>query len=819
MKNLLLKLKNLTLSRAMGKAASLLSSAVAAFGRPLMRGERASFDPQDADRLPSPLLRECGNVPETVFGVISDEFMLRSYTGALKLVPVGPLDYKEKLEGCGALLYITCWHGLSGEWRGEGAVAKAAEALRYAREKGLIALFQSIEDPSNYERFLPAAREAGHVFTACQEAVGRYIADTGNPSCHLLEYAVNPIWHNPLGSARRLSAKEGRGAFFAGSWMSRYRKRCRGLSAVFAGSRAAGVPLTIADRNSSSFGRSFPLAWQRSIVPALPHALLMKAHKLFDWNISANSIAASQSMCSMRSYELQAMATCVISTYAPSLANKFPNIFLASTASHAKEILSSYSREELFCFAAENVRIAFSCADVRLRLRDMLHAAGVPYDAGGERTLVLCTKETDRVKGMFARQIGAEADLRETADPGSERLEGYGSVCFFEEGMEYEEHYLADMRAALSYSGAEAVTAAQSLESSYERVPGPVPLSRSLALASSGISGALSSARDAFSVPPIELGSCYPARAVLPGMRKIAVVVPVCGNGRFLELRAFRSLLRSSAFPMLSILLVDDSSPDEDTRKIMRRLARRYSNVSCAFLEGGPSGSASRARNVGVEMAKEPYIAFLDPDNELVGDPYAFLLQDMQREKVPLAIGSYRKARSEAAISYLPKAGVIGDTKRSLEKERFRPHSIQACLFEASLIRDAAIQSPVGGVGQDTLFFYEAMAAAGKAHCRPKEAHIYYDERSGSATNSVGAPFFEKMLVTEARQASFLKESGLYSAYIDRRLNRFVEGWYLEKLGQAGEGEREGCLAALSSILALYGKSLGDYKKYMGQRT
>lgn len=52
----------------------------------------------------------------------------------------------------------------------------------------------------------------------------------------------------------------------------------------------------------------------------------------------------------------------------------------------------------------------------------------------------------------------------------------------------------------------------------------------------------------------------------LTGDRKeIAVIIPIYNNGRYLQGRCFRSLLRSSVFDKMQIYLIDDGSDDEET--------------------------------------------------------------------------------------------------------------------------------------------------------------------------------------------------------------------------------------------------------------
>lgn len=58
------------------------------------------------------------------------------------------------------------------------------------------------------------------------------------------------------------------------------------------------------------------------------------------------------------------------------------------------------------------------------------------------------------------------------------------------------------------------------------------------------------------------------------------------------------------------------------------------------FFDQGGSGSAARPRNKGIEISKEPYVTYLDPDNEAISDGYAKLYEKIQQTDVDMAFGA-----------------------------------------------------------------------------------------------------------------------------------------------------------------------------------
>ena len=77
---------------------------------------------------------------------------------------------------------------------------------------------------------------------------------------------------------------------------------------------------------------------------------------------------------------------------------------------------------------------------------------------------------------------------------------------------------------------------------------------------------------------------------------------------------------------------------------IIKRIEEEHDNVKTYYFNDGGSGSASRPRNKGAELASAPFITYLDPDNEAVNDGYATLLQVLTDDStLDMAIGNMLK--------------------------------------------------------------------------------------------------------------------------------------------------------------------------------
>ncbi|MHA2789459.1 hypothetical protein ACXZ66_09975 [Corynebacterium sp. S7] len=105
-----------------------------------------------------------GKIPANI-AIITDEYMFNFYKDVFREVfYLSPDNYQEILtsESIDAVIYVTGWKGMNGEeWKGVKFREKPMKALDavldYARANGTPTIFQTIEDPSNFEYFLPVA--------------------------------------------------------------------------------------------------------------------------------------------------------------------------------------------------------------------------------------------------------------------------------------------------------------------------------------------------------------------------------------------------------------------------------------------------------------------------------------------------------------------------------------------------------------------------------------------------------------------------------------------------------------------------------------
>jgi glycosyltransferase involved in cell wall biosynthesis len=91
-------------------------------------------------------------------------------------------------------------------------------------------------------------------------------------------------------------------------------------------------------------------------------------------------------------------------------------------------------------------------------------------------------------------------------------------------------------------------------------------------------------------------------------MATVSVVIPLYNKGKYIE-RALTSVL-AQTHPALEIIVVDDGSTDDGPERVLN-----FNNPKITLIRQENKGPGA-ARNAGLAIAKEKYIAFLDADDE-----------------------------------------------------------------------------------------------------------------------------------------------------------------------------------------------------------
>ena len=768
-------------------------------------------------------------------GIICDEFFYDSIKDAANFIYVTPQNWREKLnEGLDAFLYVSAWRGIRGEWKNMRFKDTILEIIEQCRARDIYTIFYSKEDPPNFWRFLEFATHCDYVFTSAQECIDIYKERCGHDRVEAVSFGINPQVHNPVGMHE---ANKKNDVIFSGSWMEKYPERCAEISQLFDGVTASGHALHIIDRNYPHNRNYFyPQPYLSYVSPAQPHDILQKIHKMCDWAININTVKNSQTMFANRSFELQANGVLMISNYSVGMNSILPNVFIATDRRDIDGILNSLTEEEKYERQISGVRSVMTGHTCYDRIGTFLQCAGYSKEQPVRKVLVLADTLSKHVCECFSRQTYEHKQLYAVNDVDASILNDFDMVAWFADDADYEEFYLEDMTNAFKYTACDYVTKDawyegktfhEGVEHNYiSRIGSKY---RTLFWREAFSHEELVAMQDnterknGYSIDHFNYNSRMVTKSATNRNYLLSVIVPVYNNGRHLYGKCFSSLRRSSMFKDMEIIFVDDGSTDAYTLKIQHWLARHYDNIRLfAFADGG-SGSASRPRNKGVELATAPYIAFLDPDNEAVCDGYAQLYKDAVAHGYDLVLGNMYKCDDKIKLFnyYQRIVHACGEeplpVKDFHRKTKFLSPSIQAMVIKRTLIMKNGLQQVVGAAGQDTLMAWQLIQCAEKMNVQNLPIHIYYAQTVGSVTNTVRVGYFKKLLMLQESKVAWLKESGNMSAFMSMRYDFYTVNWIMKKLSLARDEDCVECIKLVKKIHDIYARYYKNTSKEINE--
>ncbi|WP_404276111.1 glycosyltransferase [Exiguobacterium undae] len=748
--------------------------------------------------------------------IVCSEFMHAYYQDALHLHYVNPATFTDVFEKpIDLFLVVTSWKGLHGDdWKGVATPTskkrqRLLDMMEQVKAKGIPVVFQSTEDPSNFDRFSDLAKVADYILTSDEAMIPEYQVLCGHDRIEATSFGVNPIIHNPVGATR--SRKKH--VLFAGSWMAKYPERVKDTEMLFDGVLRSDHTLDIVDRNYQLNlpDYHFPERYVPRVAPAIPYDALQQVSKCYDWVLNLNSIKYSKTMCARRVYESQALGNLILSNYSIAVNNDFPNVFTIHDHQEVQAILERTTQEEIDRLRAEGIRSVMSSHTVYDRIDQLTRLLQLDMPPVKRTLLVVLRNATPELEQMLARQsITADVICHESELTGA--LYASADLVTVLDGAEsYGEYYLEDLVNGFKYSDVSITRKTRTDEAHF------------VIREAEGATVNAMIWREAFPYEQFSEGKIEGETLFLDALEwnegggtamveapVLSVVVPIFNNGRHLTYKCFASLKRMDRFDESEIILVDDGSTDRFTRQAIDRLARRHGNVVTHLFPTGGSGSASRPRNKGVELARSERIAFLDPDNEVLSDRYAELLAELDQDPtLDFAVGHMKKLAEKTSIIALPKIRKQGRTvcdqpKAYLLENRFSVQSIQALVVNRRFLQEHQLEQVVGAVGQDSLFFQEMMLHANRVLLVNRVIHYYYAAVAGSTVNSLTVRFFERSVVREKARAEKFARYGVLDAYKTTRFEHFFEHWYLVKLRYCSDKDFAPSVALLRMIVAFY---------------
>lgn len=210
---------------------------------------------------------------------------------------------------------------------------------------------------------------------------------------------------------------------------------------------------------------------------------------------------------------------------------------------------------------------------------------------------------------------------------------------------------------------------------------------------------------------------------------KISVIVPIYGVEAFLP-KCLDSLL-AQTYPNLDIILVEDGSPDQ-SGIICDRYAEKDQRIRVIHKK---NGGVSSARNIGLAAATGDWIGWVDADDWIEPDMFAYLMENALRHQSDIAVCSRWEEYKEGSRFRGWKGKRLLCTEESLQ-ELLRNDSMQNYLWDKLWKKKLFenISFAEGKTFEDVAVVYQLFAKADTILCLP-EGKYHYLQRHGSIVN------------------------------------------------------------------------------------
>lgn len=274
------------------------------------------------------------SIKDLRMAVIMDEFTYHSYKYEADLLRLTFDNWKNEIKSfMPHFIFIeSSWHGNNGDWSKKIAYVTdekhrhIKELIAFTQSLNIPVVFWNKEDPVHYDHFIHTAKLCDYVFTTDQDRIEDYKAECNHENVDVLQFAAQPINHNPL----KIQKERVDGISFAGSYYGLREERSKDMNRLF----KASIPhnLYIYDRNYDYTKKGerlnflFPEEFRKYVLGTLPFYEIEKAYKGYKYMININTVKTSPTMYARRVYEGLASGTPIISNYSLGMEKQFGDI-------------------------------------------------------------------------------------------------------------------------------------------------------------------------------------------------------------------------------------------------------------------------------------------------------------------------------------------------------------------------------------------------------------------------------------------------------------------------------------------------------------
>lgn len=265
----------------------------------------------------------------------------------------------------------------------------------------------------------------------------------------------------------------------------------------------------------------------------------------------------------------------------------------------------------------------------------------------------------------------------------------------------------------------------------------------------------------------------------------IDVIVPVYNVEKYID-KCIKSILEQE-YSELHVILIDDGSTDA-SGKICDEYAKKDKRIEVVHKN---NGGLSDARNTGLKLSRNEWIAFIDGDDFIHPSYFKKMMSVMENYNTDVVVTGVEKI-SEEHIEAFDKEICSGTDIVVIEKNNILKQLVERdeltviqCnkLFRKEILD--GIEFPVGRKHEDTFVIHEELYKCNRI-AYIEESLYYYVQRSGSIMHSEGIESVLDAIDALVARIEFFKEhscnsdlqwaSNMLFKYIMWKYEEAVEG-------------------------------------------
>ena len=187
------------------------------------------------------------------------------------------------------------------------------------------------------------------MFTSDSDRLPFYRNDLGHNNLGVLQFAAQPVLHNPVRPRRGWHERD---IAFAGMYFAhKYPERREQLDTLLTAAQQAGEKMPLGLEIFSRHGEKdpkyrFPNELSKFVKGSLSYPEMLSAYKAFRVFLNVNSVIDSPTMCARRIYEISAAGTSVVSTPSAAIAKTWESgeQFIVKSVEEAELTIDSIMR-------------------------------------------------------------------------------------------------------------------------------------------------------------------------------------------------------------------------------------------------------------------------------------------------------------------------------------------------------------------------------------------------------------------------------------------------------------------------------------------